>query len=392
MIKPSFTSLRLSAFAICIAAGTSMFLTHGIAAEQAQSPAKPATEAVKPEAAANGEEAAWDTLSQLLKQPPTPPAEWRTQRPTEAERKAFILKHVEMVLAKVSDFLGKYPNGTNASKARMVQIQLLQTAVMAGSKERETELAQLLSKTAKDTNLPDDERAAARLTQLNLEAMKAKSADESSTIGFVVDGMIAIQKDFPKSELVYGEMAQLLTAGSDPSLKRVAKVLAESPDAPAKIKQMAQDMISGKTFSALFAVGKPVGIKFTATDGTEVDLAKMKGKVVLVDFWATWCGPCVGEIPHVKDAYAQYHEKGFEIVGISFDKEGDQEKLTKFTKDKGMTWPQYFDGKYWNNDFGKKFGIHSIPAMWLIDKNGNLADANAREDLTGKVAKLLEAK
>src|SRR5215471_15116086 len=112
-----------------------------------------------------------DALSQFLKQPPSPPAEWRTQRPTESERKAFILKHVEVALTKVTDFLGKYPNGTNASKARMVQNQLLQTAVMAGSKERETELAQLLAKTAKDTNLPDDERAAARLTQLNLEAM-----------------------------------------------------------------------------------------------------------------------------------------------------------------------------------------------------------------------------
>ena len=134
-------------------------------------------------------------------------------------------------------------------------------------------------------------------------------------------------------------------------------------------------------------VGKPLEIKFTSVDGRAVDLAELKGKVVLVDFWATWCGPCVGEIPHVKEAYEKLHPKGFEIVGISFDK--DKAKLESFVKDKGMTWPQYFDGKMWDNDYGKKYGIQGIPAMWLVDKKGNLRDPNGRQDLAGKVEKLL---
>src|SRR5438067_10175070 len=79
--------------------------------------------------------------------------------------------------------------------------------------------------------------------------------------------------------------------------------------------------------------GKPVDIKFTAVDGREVDLAKLKGKVVLIDFWATWCGPCMGEVPHVVEAYQKLHGKGFEIVGISFDK--DKGALEKTTKEKG---------------------------------------------------------
>ena len=134
-------------------------------------------------------------------------------------------------------------------------------------------------------------------------------------------------------------------------------------------------------------VGKPLDIKFTAIDGRAVDLAELKGKVVLVDFWATWCGPCIAEIPNVKAAYEKLHPKGFEIVGISFDK--DKAKLEGFVKDKGMGWPQYFDGKVWDNDYGKKYGIQGIPAMWLVDKKGNLRDANARGDLAGKVEKLL---
>jgi thiol-disulfide isomerase/thioredoxin len=134
-------------------------------------------------------------------------------------------------------------------------------------------------------------------------------------------------------------------------------------------------------------VGQPLDIKFTAVDGRAVDLAQMKGKVVLVDFWATWCGPCVGELPHVKEAYEKLHPKGFEIVGISLD--SDKAKLEKFVKEKGMAWPQFFDGQGWKNSISSKFGIHSIPAMWLVDKKGNLSTINGREDLAGQVEKLL---
>ena len=135
------------------------------------------------------------------------------------------------------------------------------------------------------------------------------------------------------------------------------------------------------------AKGEPLDIKFQAVDGRHVDLSKMQGKVVLVDFWATWCGPCVGEIPHVKAAYEKYRAKGFEVVGISLDQ--DHARLDEFTKAHGMMWPQYFDGKGWSNTIGTRFGIRSIPAMWLVDKNGNLADTNARENLDGKIEKLL---
>ncbi len=145
--------------------------------------------------------------------------------------------------------------------------------------------------------------------------------------------------------------------------------------------------LAGCTRDGAASTGKPVEIKFQAVDGHHVDLSKMQGKVVLVDFWATWCGPCVGEMPHVKAAYAKYHAKGFEIVGISLDH--DLARLKEFTKAQGMPWPQYFDGKGWGNLISTKYGIRGIPTMWLVDKNGNLADPDARQDLDGKIAKLL---
>jgi thiol-disulfide isomerase/thioredoxin len=132
---------------------------------------------------------------------------------------------------------------------------------------------------------------------------------------------------------------------------------------------------------------EPLDLKFTAMDGTEVDLAKMRGKVVLIDFWATWCGPCVQEVPNLVKAYENLHTKGFEIVGVSLDQ--DKAKLEGFTKEKGMTWPQFFDGKGWQNEISSRFGIQSIPAMWLINKKGMLVSTNARPKLKEQVEKLL---
>lgn len=132
---------------------------------------------------------------------------------------------------------------------------------------------------------------------------------------------------------------------------------------------------------------KPLDLKFTAVDGREVDLAKLQGKVVLIDFWATWCGPCVAELPNVLKAYKELHPKGFEIVGISLD--SDKAKLESFVKEQGMDWPQFFDGQGWKNEISSKYGINSIPAMWLVNKKGMVVSTNARGGLEEKVQKLL---
>ncbi len=89
------------------------------------------------------------------------------------------------------------------------------------------------------------------------------------------------------------------------------------------------------------------------------------------------------------ETYKKLHAKGFEIVGISLDQNLDALQL--FTKAKGMTWPQFFDGKGWDNQISRNFGITSIPAMWLIDKKGMLVNADARDNLAADVEKLLKA-
>lgn len=125
-------------------------------------------------------------------------------------------------------------------------------------------------------------------------------------------------------------------------------------------------------------------LKVTAIDGSEIDLSRLRGKVVLLDFWATWCGPCLREFPNVLATYNKYHAKGFEIVGISLDQ--DKESLARFIAATGVPWPQYFDQ---TKEISQRFGIEEIPTMWLLSKQGLVVNLNAREDLPANVGKLL---
>ena len=121
--------------------------------------------------------------------------------------------------------------------------------------------------------------------------------------------------------------------------------------------------LAAATAEADNRIGKPVDIQFTSIDDKKVDVSKMKGKVVLIDFWATWCGPCVAELPNVKRAYEKLHPKGFEIVGISLDSK--ESALRRFVKKEEMPWPQYFDGKGWNNSISKKNIVKIIISFFI---------------------------
>jgi thiol-disulfide isomerase/thioredoxin len=324
--------------------------------------------------------AAWSELEAAM-QLPEPPADWKTNQPTQEMKQSFYRPLVLALSDKAKDFYTRFPTDPHALEARKVEFQILDNLVKGGETNQLARFDAAKDALLKDPALTEADRFHIRRNEV-VEAANAKESEhEGAGLEEFKRGVRALQKEFPNQPEV---QKMLLTVAMNSEPAEATPILREITNsaAPEELKDAAAEQLK-----KLDGIGKPIGIQFTAVDGRQVDVQKLKGKVVLVDFWATWCGPCVRALPDVKAAYDKYHSQGLEIVGISLDKEKDA--LTKFVAENDMQWPQYFDGLYWQNKLARQFGIESIPTMWLLDKHGLLRDIDAHSNLGGKIGKLL---
>jgi thiol-disulfide isomerase/thioredoxin len=357
------------------------FLRAGLALAAALATGSITAQTTNTQTAATGADLAWRELQSAL-QPPPVPSEWQGKQPTAEQIDAYRTEQGRLAgvaADKAKAFITQYPDHAKLTEAKRQYARMLDTAVKLGNTARTKEYDALQAERLQDPNTPEQERFNIRAQTLmkELEAVK----EESEQMVAYEKMARQLMKEFPKRPEPY-QMLLSVAGNTDEARARVLFKELAGDGVPAEIQAQA------KTLAERFErVGQPLDIKFKSTTDQEVDLQSLKGKVVLVDFWATWCGPCVKEIPNVKATYEKLHAKGFEIVGISFD--SDRKKLDDFVAKEKMPWVQYFDGKGWGNELGKKFGINSIPAMWLVDKKGVLRELNARADLEKKVEKYL---
>jgi thiol-disulfide isomerase/thioredoxin len=312
------------------------------------------------------------------------------------------------VVAECEAFAAEFPKTAEASKA---WLKVAQIAGMTKDKEAAgkalvaldvevLDFASVVSAAvlAKRADLMDHQ---GRLVEAAKK--KAKSLDERLEL---VTAMRAGMQDAEGADKLMAEIEAAATADEDKAMLAMHKARGLRRNKADEYKAALADVVAkfpatkaGKTAAAkLLAAGLAVGsdpVPFTTKDmdGKDVSVADYKGKVLLIDFWATWCGPCMAELPHVLETYQELHDQGFEILGISLDRDTDKDKLLQTIKDRGMSWRHVYDGKWWSAEVAQLHDVNSIPFTLLIGKDGKVAGMSLRgDDLKKAVKAALAAK
>jgi len=198
------------------------------------------------------------------------------------------------------------------------------------------------------------------------------------------------EKTDATAQIVYMEAMLYLQVLQDPDKGRalIEKLKTDYPDtklgknADRILKMIDQQAVSKKVQAALAPGSAFPDFSEKDLNGNPISVAALAGKVVLVDFWATWCGPCRAELPNVIATYKQYHSQGFEIIGVSLD--SDRDKLDVFLKQQdGMTWAQFFDGHGWSDALAVKYGVEAIPFTILVGPDGKIIGTDLRGETLG---------
>jgi thiol-disulfide isomerase/thioredoxin len=338
-----------------------------------------AAEAKKVDTLPADADAAWKEVEKAMK-PPAPPAEWATTAPTEEQRKEFykgLGDKSEKVAEIAKEFYTRFPEHAKASEAKEREETFRRQAKQfRGSNNNETAKISPEEKEFRDKMNEVKRRA------LSKQDPKKPRNGMPDIMKEMESGLREVIKEYPARPEPWEELlntAEYVTPKEDQI--RILDDIVAAKAADSDTVQRAKAAIR-----AIGALGHPLEMAFTAPDGRKVDVQKLKGKVVMVDFWASWCGPCMAALPEVIALYKKYHPKGFEIVGINLDK--DRPAMERVVNRMEIPWPSYFDGLGWGNKIALEYNVRAIPSVWLVDKKGILRTMNA-ENLEKQIEELL---
>ena len=267
----------------------------------------------------------------------------------------------------------------------------LESLMMLGRFGDEKAAADMATYAATLTNSPSKDLAneARRLVLVSEAQQILSSGDAKAAEGLVAKtaAMLAADPDDVQSAGLAMQLAGAFEHMPGGEAVAAAAYRSFGPAMAKSSNEQIQKMGEGfaGTLRRLSLPGHPMEINGTLLNGKPFDQKTLAGKVVLVDFWATWCGPCVAEIPNVLEQYEKYHKDGFEVVGVSLDQE--REALEKFVTDQKLPWPILFEepkGDGWQHPLATFYGISGIPTVVLIGRDGNVITLDARGEKLGE--------
>lgn len=331
----------------------------------------------------------WDSLqNSFLALDPSP--FWRTNRyPSQEVRKAVASWQINRAILAAQladqsrDYYRRFPDVTQAKLARESEYNLLEIAVTSGNTNLLARLNALDPRELSNPSLTADERfnLMAHIVERNADCYKPEGIP--AVMDQLEKGSRELLKAYPDNPQSWQFLVTVADQSQDPEkARRLAREILDSK-ADENLKMNARIILF-----RLMLLGNPLQFQGVALDGKPIDLSQMKGDVVLFHFWDTGCSYCVDELPEIKALYKTFHSQGLDIISVSFDE--DKESLIQFLAQNPMEWPQYFAGPDWNATHGRIFNVTGAPSLWLVDRQGNLRDTNARENLTGEVKQLLK--
>lgn len=304
-------------------------------------------------------------------------------------------KQIEIAYLQIEDLQGKIPFVLENQKITITAYKdSLQASKIGGSYNNDE-----LTKFNKE--FENFQKKVAKFQAENSDAlMAAQQANDTEAMTKISEDYIALEKEFttftnsyvtknPDSFVTLMLLAQMVNNPDADFSKVRADVEALSPELKStKIGGEIQERLQSLSTTS---VGQ-IAPDFSAPnpEGKIVSLKESLGKVTLIDFWASWCGPCRRENPNVVALYNEFHDKGFNIIGVSLDKEGQKDKWIEAIMVDKLTWTQISNLKYWQDPIAKLYSIQSIPATFLLDADGRIVAKNLRgAELRAKVAELL---
>jgi thiol-disulfide isomerase/thioredoxin len=301
---------------------------------------------------------------------------------------SFKKAHVAMAAA-AEKILANDPKNAEKTAASEAKLEALSRLTQFDHKDALQNLETFATELKSGDDAALAKRAQSVLMQLRArKLMMGNMEGAKELLGEVTAQLKADPDDMSAVRLAMGVGQALEYSGKSNDLavkayRDFSEILSTSSNA--EVKQYAEQLEG--VVRRLELIGHPMELSGTLLDGKPFDPETLKGKVVLVDFWATWCGPCIAELPNVLSNYKQYHGKGFEVVGISLDE--DREALEKFVTDRELPWPTLFEdaegSRGWANPLARKYGVGGIPTVILIGANGNVVSLNARGEKLGKL-------